>query len=87
MLVHQSKVFVDVTTDFYGEWITHPAYGLQFRANKVSGRKPATANTLKKYPGSGLIKGVGPATAKKIVRHFGADTLQVSELWYDHQSR
>ena len=79
VLVHQSKVFAGATLDFYGEWTNHPSYGLQFKASKVIERKPATANALEKYLGSGLIKGVGPVTAKRIVKHFGDKTLQVFE--------
>jgi exodeoxyribonuclease V alpha subunit len=79
VLVHQSKVFAGATLDFYGEWTDHPSYGRQFKANWVVERKPATANALEKYLGSGLIKGVGPVTAKKIVRHFGEQTLAVFE--------
>lgn len=79
VIVHQSKVFAGATVDFYGEWTTHPSYGLQFKASKVIERKPATANALEKYLGSGLIKGVGPVTAKRIVRHFGDRTLDVFE--------
>ncbi|WP_241738969.1 SF1B family DNA helicase RecD2 [Pontibacter beigongshangensis] len=77
VIVHQSKVFAGATMDFYGEWTNHPSYGLQFKASKVIERKPATANALEKYLGSGLIKGVGPVTAKRIVRHFGDKTLDV----------
>ncbi|MDQ4140199.1 MAG: AAA family ATPase, partial [Bacteroidota bacterium] len=79
VLVHQSKVFAGATMDFYGQWITHPSYGLQFKASKFIERKPATANALEKYLGSGLIKGVGPVTAKRIVKHFGDKTLEVFE--------
>jgi exodeoxyribonuclease V alpha subunit len=79
VVVHQSKVFAGATMDFYGEWVNHPSYGLQFKAIKVIERKPATANALEKYLGSGLIKGVGPVTAKRIVRHFGDKTLDVFE--------
>ncbi|WP_347160353.1 SF1B family DNA helicase RecD2 [Pontibacter chitinilyticus] len=77
--VHQCKVFAGATVDFYGEWTNHPSYGLQFKASAVVERKPATANALEKYLGSGLIKGVGPVTAKRIVRHFGDKTLEVFE--------
>jgi len=79
VVVHQSKVFAGATMDFYGEWITHPGYGLQFKASKVVERKPATTNALEKYLGSGLIKGVGPVTAKRIVKHFGDKTLEIFE--------
>ncbi len=81
--VHQSKVFAGATMDFYGEWVNHPTYGRQFKASRVEERKPATANALEKYLGSGLIKGVGPVTAKRIVRHFGKETLDVFEQQID----
>nr|WP_206106653.1 AAA family ATPase [Ilyomonas limi] len=80
VVVHQSKVFAGATLDFYGEWIHHSQYGLQFKAVKVVERKPATTHALEKYLGSGLIKGVGPATARKIVKHFGEKTLDI----FDH---
>ncbi len=79
VVVHQSKVFAGATMDFYGEWGRHPQHGEQFKANKVVERKPATAHALEKYLGSGLIKGVGPVTASRIVKHFGKDTLDVFE--------
>ena len=77
VLVHQSKVYAGATMDFYGEWTTHRNHGLQFKASKVVERKPATAHALEKYLGSGLIKGVGPVTARRIVRHFGDRTLDI----------
>jgi exodeoxyribonuclease V alpha subunit len=75
--VHQSKVFAGATMDFYGNWTHHPKFGEQFQAIKAVERKPATAHALEKYLGSGLIKGVGPATAKAIVAYFGKETLDV----------
>ncbi|WKN31083.1 AAA family ATPase [Porifericola rhodea] len=77
--VHQSKVFAGATMDFFGMWVNHPTYGRQFKASRVEERKPATAHALEKYLGSGLIKGVGPKTARKIVKYFGKDTLDVFE--------
>lgn len=79
VIVHQSKVFAGATIDFYGEWVNHPKFGRQFKALRVEERKPATANALEKYLGSGLIKGVGPVTAKRIVKYFGSDTLDIFE--------
>lgn len=79
VLIHQSKVFAGATMDFFGEWTHHPSYGLQFKAAKAIERKPATLNALEKYLGSGLIKGVGPVTAKRIVKHFGDQTLYIFE--------
>jgi exodeoxyribonuclease V alpha subunit len=77
--IHQCKVFAGATMDFIGRWVIHPKYGRQFQADKSIEKKPATAAALEKYLGSGLIKGVGPKTAKKIVRHFGSETLPVFE--------
>ncbi len=79
VVVHQTKVFAGATMAFQGQWTAHPKFGRQFRAMKAMERKPATASALEKYIGSGLIKGIGPKTAKKIVSHFKADTLDVFE--------
>ena len=81
--VHQSKVFAGATIDFFGFWVNHPTYGQQFKAVRTEEKKPATANALEKYLGSGLIKGVGPKTARKIVRHFGKETLDIFDRQID----
>lgn len=60
-----------------GEWTSHPRFGRQFRADVVTQVRPATAEAIRRYLGSGLIKGVGPVTARRIVDHFGADTLDM----------
>lgn len=77
--VHQTKVFAGASMEFHGAWTVHPKFGRQFKATKAIERKPATTAALEKYLGSGLIKGVGPKTAKKIVNYFGNDTLEVFE--------
>lgn len=79
VIVHQTKVFAGATMEFHGAWIVHPQYGRQFKASRAIEKKPATAAALEKYLGSGLIKGVGPKTARKIVKHFGDKTLSVFE--------
>jgi exodeoxyribonuclease V alpha subunit len=79
VIVHQTKVFAGATMEFHGAWTAHPKFGRQFRATKAVERKPATTAALEKYLGSGLIKGVGPKTAKKIVQHFGKQTLDIFE--------
>lgn len=79
VVLYQAQVSPGATIDFSGEWIEHPSYGLQFKATKSVEQKPADVASLERYLGSGLIKGVGPSTAKKIVRKFGIDTLQVFE--------
>ncbi len=81
--VHQTRVFAGATMEFAGNWTTHSRFGRQFKAVRATELKPATAGALEKYLGSGLIKGVGPKTARKIVRHFGADTLDIFEEHID----
>lgn len=77
--VHQTRVFAGATMEFHGVWTVHPQFGRQFKADKAIEKKPATAAALEKYLGSGLIYGVGPKTAAKIVRHFKGSTLDVFE--------
>ena len=77
--VHQTRVFAGATMRFSGRWTINQKYGRQFHATQATERKPATTAAIEKYLGSGLIKGVGSKTAKKIVRHFGANTLEVFE--------
>ena len=60
-----------------GQWTTHPQYGRQFKAERCEQVLPATAEGIKRYLGSGLVKGVGPVTAARIVQRFGSDTLRV----------
>src|SRR5258708_4668464 len=62
---------------FSGAWTSHSDYGSQFRAEAVEQMAPATVEGLRRYLGSGLIKGVGPVTAKKVVDHFGMQTLDI----------
>lgn len=79
VIVHQTRVFAGATMEFQGNWIVHPKFGRQFKARKAIEKKPATTAALEKYLGSGLIKGVGPKTAKKIVGHFKKQTLAIFE--------
>ncbi|MBU1585252.1 MAG: AAA family ATPase [Proteobacteria bacterium] len=79
VIVHQTKVFAGATMEFEGSWTVHPKYGRQFLATIAKERKPATTAALEKYLGSGLIKGVGPKTAGKIVQHFAKQTLDIFE--------
>ncbi len=72
-------VNVGETVRCTGVWTVHPQYGRQFKAERVETVYPATLAGIEKYLGSGLIKGIGPVTAKRIVRKFGLDTLQVIE--------
>ena len=65
------------SVEFQGEWVTDARYGRQFRAESVRQTMPATVEGMRRYLGSGLIKGIGPRTAEKIVAHFGLETLDV----------
>lgn len=62
-----------------GFWKIDSKYGRQFSAEKWEETLPATVYGIEKYLGSGLIKGVGPKFAKRIVQKFGKDTLDVIE--------
>lgn len=77
--VHQTKVFAGATMEFRGAWTVDPKYGRQFKATEAIEKKPATTASIEKYLGSGLIKGVGPQTAKKIVKYFRNETLDIFE--------
>lgn len=62
-----------------GEWHNHPKYGEQFSVTSYQTSVPATVYGIQKYLGSGLIKGIGPVMAKRIVKYFGKQTLAVIE--------
>jgi len=60
-----------------GEWVNHPQYGEQFKVVQYKTTVPASVYGIEKYLGSGLIKGIGPVMAKRMVRQFGEQTLEV----------
>ncbi|MEU8568876.1 ATP-dependent RecD-like DNA helicase [Streptomyces pathocidini] len=62
-----------------GRWGSHPQYGRQFTVENYTTVLPATVQGIRRYLGSGLIKGIGPRIADRIVDHFGLDTLDVIE--------
>ncbi|MDD4071445.1 MAG: ATP-dependent RecD-like DNA helicase [Desulfobacterales bacterium] len=62
-----------------GEWTQHPRFGEQFRVVNYETAVPATVYGIKKYLGSGLIKGLGPKMAARIVKAFGEDTFDIIE--------
>ncbi|MEU7181870.1 SF1B family DNA helicase RecD2 [Streptomyces celluloflavus] len=62
-----------------GRWGSHPQYGKQFTVENYTTVLPATIQGIRRYLGSGLIKGIGPRIADRIVEHFGTDTLDVIE--------
>lgn len=60
-----------------GNFVTHKEYGMQFKVETFEKIMPKTLEALEKYLSNGTIKGIGPATAKKIVKLFGEDTINV----------
>jgi exodeoxyribonuclease V alpha subunit len=62
-----------------GRWASHPQYGRQFQVEGYQTVLPATIQGIRRYLGSGLIKGIGPKMAERIVDHFGQATLEVIE--------
>jgi exodeoxyribonuclease V alpha subunit len=71
------------TLQLHGTWAEHLQYGQQFKIIRYSETKPATLTRIEKYLGSGLIKGVGPVTAKRIVAYFALETLEIIEQHSD----
>ena len=60
-----------------GRWINHPIHGYQFRADSYSSQLPASANAVRRYLASSLVKGIGPVLAGRLVDCFGDETLRV----------
>ncbi len=63
----------------YGEYINSPKYGRQFKAEVFERTLPKSRDAIRKYLGSGVIAGIGPAVAKRIVTAFGDNTLEIIE--------
>jgi exodeoxyribonuclease V alpha subunit len=62
-----------------GRWSSHPRYGKQFEVHSFTTVLPATIQGIRRYLGSGLIKGIGPMMAERMVAHFGTDILSIIE--------
>ncbi len=62
-----------------GEWVNNPKYGIQFQIERYETIQPANVMGIRRYLGSGLIKGIGPKMATRIVSRFGMDTIDVIE--------
>ncbi|MGJ8640770.1 MAG: SF1B family DNA helicase RecD2 [Opitutaceae bacterium] len=65
------------TLKLNGEWTRHATHGDQFKIAGFKSQLPASTHGIRKYLGSGMVHGIGKSYAKKIVDHFGADTLRV----------
>ncbi len=65
------------SVEFSGTWVNDSRWGQQFRAEMVRPVTPSTEEGIVNYLASGIVKGIGPVTAKKIVNHFGKDTIKI----------
>jgi len=74
------EVFEGQTLELNGEFIVNKKFGEQFQITEAKVVEPTTAPAIEKYLASGLIYGIGPVTAKKIVDEFGEDTLSIMEF-------
>jgi len=73
------QVQVGETLRVQGSWVNHPSFGVQFKATASESTLPTDATAILRYLASGAVKGIGPATAARIVDRFGADTLRILE--------
>ena len=62
-----------------GTWKTHPKYGQQLKIESYEETLPATISGIKKYLASGIVKGIGPSTAHRMISRFGAKTFEIIE--------
>ena len=79
-------VNIGETIKIYGTWVQHPDYGKQFKMETYNTVTPSTLYGIEKYLASGLIAGIGPHTAKKMVEKFGVDTLDIIQYNPDRLS-
>lgn len=73
------EVYAGEELTVYGKWQTHPTFGNQLAVESFEQRMPATAGAILRYLSGGAIKGIGPATAAKIVEMFGEQALEIIE--------
>ena len=76
---NMADVFVGSVLILEGEWRNDSKYGRQFSISKYEETLPATVYGIEKYLGSGLVKGIGPKFAQRIVKTFGKDTIEIIE--------
>lgn len=74
---HMPQIQPGETVTINGAWVMHPKFGRQFEAKSCVASAPTSILGLKKYLGSGMIKGIGPKYAEKLVNAFGEKTLEV----------
>jgi exodeoxyribonuclease V alpha subunit len=60
-----------------GDWTRHPKFGMQFQAEHLEQAFPVSLDGIRRYLGSGMLKGIGPVYAERIVSHFGLETIEI----------
>ena len=73
-------ISVGDTVKLNGKMVVHQEYGEQFKIDSFEKMMPENAEALERYLASGTIKGIGPATARKIIEKFGDETLSIFKL-------
>ena len=76
---HAAAIGAGEFIDAEGIWLNDRNHGLQFKAERITATVPTTLEGLQKYLGSGMIKGIGPVYARKLVEAFGPDVFEVIE--------
>ena len=71
------EIGVGESVQFGGDWVDDAKYGKQFRAEMITPIMPTTESGIINYLSSGIVKGIGPKTAQKIVDYFGTDTINI----------
>lgn len=76
---HGTKPLVGDRLEVKGHWVQHKRYGRQFAADGWSRVIPESLDGIERFLGSGAVKGMGPALARRVVAHFGKDTMEILE--------
>src|ERR1700719_544585 len=79
VLGHAATISAGEFIQASGEWSNDRTHGVQFRASFLKAMPPTTTEGIEKYLGSGMIRGIGPAYARKLVRTFGGQVFDVIE--------
>lgn len=74
---HIPQIHAGQQVELTGIWVSHPKFGKQFEVQQCVAQVPTSLAGLQKYLGSGLIKGIGPIYAKKLVEVFGSNVLEI----------
>lgn len=81
LVYHGPAPYLGENVSVDGNWIEHPRFGKQFDAKVLTTIQPTSVAGIERFLASGAIKGMGAATAKLIVEHFGADTLNMLDMY------